>query len=150
MTQMMLGQTVEGGRVWRLGGHNGEFFSTVIDVPAGMRVVRYTLWALTPEGWGIWLVDAESYSYVTVDVATGESWSSSVSWRACVRCGGRERSRGASRAPPLSARAAATSFAGVSLALLVTARGRERPGWLRSRKRHSVWREAPNASDVRA
>ena len=72
MTQAMLGQTVEGGRAWRLGGHSGEFFDTVVAVPAGMRLVRYRLWVLTDAGWGFELVDAESYSYLVVNVATGE------------------------------------------------------------------------------
>lgn len=72
MTQMMLGQTIEGGLAWRLGGYNGEFFDTVVDVPTGMRLVRYTLLAPTDKGWGIQLVDVESYSYLVVDVATGE------------------------------------------------------------------------------
>ena len=66
--QMITGVPVSGGRTYRL----APWSPVTIDVPEGMRLVRYTTLVLNPDGtWTVGLRDVASGSYLKLDMLDG-------------------------------------------------------------------------------
>ena len=66
--QMITGVPVPGGRTYRL----APWSPVTIDVPEGMRLVRYTTLVLNPDGtWTVGLRDVASGSYLKLDMLDG-------------------------------------------------------------------------------
>ena len=65
---MLLDQPVEGGATYR----PAPFTTLVIDVPALMRLVRYTGLVVSGSGYTLGLMDVQSGSYLILDLHTGE------------------------------------------------------------------------------
>ena len=66
--QMITGVSVSGGRTYRL----APWSPVTIDVPEGMRLLRYTTLVLNPDGtWTVGLEDVASGSYLKLDMLDG-------------------------------------------------------------------------------
>ncbi len=66
--QMITGVPVSGGRTYRL----APWSPVTIDVPEGMRLLRYTTFVLNPDGtWTVGLEDVASGSYLKLDMLDG-------------------------------------------------------------------------------